>query len=212
MNRLATLFSWHAPATAPQECLREELFAKAIALLASAEIVLDIGPGIRPQQYICPLVHICAEPFSQYVDELQNIAIQALDRKYVVMQMTWQEVVRYFPAKSVDTVIISDVIEHLEKEEGRTLLEATKRIARSQIGVFTTLGFVPQHHADGKDAWGLDGGAWQEHRSGWLPDDFDHGWQVLISRDFHLLDNMGQPRVKPEGALWAIFSHPKEPR
>ena len=36
-------------------------------------IVLDIGCGIRPQKFQKPLIHICCEPFGQYVEELQKI-------------------------------------------------------------------------------------------------------------------------------------------
>ena len=188
---------------------KEELFARAVPTLEQVEVVLDIGPGIQPQQYIKPLVHICCEPFPQYVERLKTIAAQAKDRAYVIFNMTWAEAVRVLPAKSVDTVILFDVIEHVGKEEGQKLLEQTLRIARRQVVIFTTLGFVQQHHADGKDAWGLDGAAWQEHKSGWLPEEFGPGWKVMASKEFHLTDNMGDPRSKPAGALWAIFTHPQ---
>ena len=122
--------------------------------MKSVEIVLDIGCGIMPQNYIKPLVHICCEPYREYVDHLQQkiAALDTRDRSYVVLNMGWQDAVRFFPAKSVDTVFLVDVIEHLEKAEGQRLLAATEAIARSQVVVFTPLGFMPQHHGDGKDA------------------------------------------------------------
>ncbi len=97
-----------------------------------------------------------------------------------------------------------DVVEHLEKEEGLRLLCLTERIARRQIVLFTPLGFMPQEHLDGKDAWGLEGGRWQEHKSGWLPEDFGESWDIYASEEYHLHDNMGMPLEKPFGVFWAI--------
>jgi len=178
-------------------------------LLLPCETVLDVGCGINPQEYLRPVVHICCEPFHQYVERLQQIVSARTDRIYVLMEASWDEVVRIFPPSSVDTVFLVDVVEHLEKEEGRRLLSQTEHIARRQLVVFTPLGYMPQHHSDGKDAWGLDGAAWQEHRSGWLPEEFDESWQVLACNDFHSADNMGRRLEKPFGAFWAARTRPE---
>jgi hypothetical protein len=58
--------------------------------------------------------------------------------------------------------------------------------------------------------WGLGGGSWQEHKSGWLPEDFREGWQVLASKDFHLVDNLGKVLPEPYGALFAIRTFDEE--
>jgi hypothetical protein len=50
----------------------------------------------------------------------------------------------------------------------------------------------------------MDGGKWQEHKSGWMPEDFGDGWEILVSKDFHTEDNLGRPYKTPYGALWAI--------
>lgn len=181
-----------------------KLFPEAIKRLQHVRVLMDIGCGIRPQQFLRPLVHICCEPFGQYVEHLQTLIKERTDRNYVVIHATWAETVRLFPPKSVDTVVLNDVIEHLEKEEAVNLLRATERIARRQIALFTPLGFMPQSHPDGKDAWGLDGGAWQEHKSGWQPDDFDETWDIVAAEVFHKSDSMGNELEKPFGALWAI--------
>lgn len=188
---------------------RDQLIPDTIKKFEQVETVLDIGPGIQPQQYIHPLVHICAEPFHQYVDRLKTIASNAKDRAYVILPMTWAETVKYLPTDSVDTVVLLDVIEHLEKDEGRVLLEKTIQIARRQVIIFTPLGFVTQLHSDNKDAWGLDGGSWQEHKSGWLPEDFSGEWEIIACKDYHQTDNVGKPRPEPAGALWAIYTKPK---
>ena len=187
---------------------KENLMAAAMRAMKSVEVMLDIGCGIMPQNYIKPLVHICCEPCGEYVDHLQQ-KIAAMDPwsrcRYVVLKMGWHDAVTYFPAKSVDTVFLGDVIEHLEKEESRKLLAATENIARKQVILFTPLGFMQQHHEDGKDAWGLHGAEWQEHKSGWLPEDFSGGlWQVFAAREYHF-----RPGKKPFGAMWAIKTYPE---
>lgn len=168
------------------------------------EILLDIGCGILPQKICRPQVHICLEPFSEYLDCLQEKIKSEFDRHYVLLKGTWSESYSFIPPKSVDSIFLTDVIEHLPKQEGLRLLQKTEEVARQQIVIFTTLGFLPQAHADGKDAWGLSGADWQEHKSGWLPEDFGDGWDFYISREFHTANNLGQPFEKPYGAFWAI--------
>lgn len=189
---------------------KEALQDAAIADMQTVEVVLDIGCGIKPQNYIRPLTHICCEPYGEYISNLQQkiAALESRDRSYVLLNMGWSEAVRYFPPKSVDTVFLVDVIEHLEKEDGQKLLAATENIARRQIIVFTPLGFMPQHHDDGKDAWGLSGASWQEHKSGWLPEDFGENWQIRAAKEFHMTDSMGRTLENPYGAMWAIKTNP----
>ena len=184
---------------------REILFEEVAKALESVEIVLDIGCGIMPQKLIQPRVHICFEPFRQYVDYLQEKVKNEFDRTYVIVNGDWNDAVTKLAPKSVDTVILIDVIEHLKKEDGRRLLSASEKIARRQIAIFTPLGFVPQDHGNGKDAWGLDGGGWQKHLSGWRPEkDFNSDWMIIGSKRFHLKNNKGEPLEKPWGAFWAI--------
>jgi hypothetical protein len=183
---------------------KEALIPTVVSRLEPVNLVLDIGCGIMPQKYIRPLVHICCEPFGQYVEHLQKKIKNEYDRSYVVIKATWREAVKIFPPRSVDSVFLVDIIEHLEKEEALGLLRETEALVRRQIAVFTPLGFFPQHHPDGKDAWGMGGGAWQEHRSGWKPEEFDDSWDVYASKVFHTIDNMGNELRPPYGALWAI--------
>jgi hypothetical protein len=183
---------------------KETFFETALKRLVPAEVILDIGCGIRPQPYVRPLVHICCEPFGQYLSRLDETLRDEHDRSYVLMKASWEEAVRMFPPKSVDTVFLVDVVEHVEKEEAVALLRETAKIARRQVAVFTPLGFYPQEFTGGPDAWGLDGGTWQEHRSGWGPEDFDGSWEVYATREFHTTDPQGNPLEKPFGAMWAL--------
>ena len=186
---------------------KSRLITTAMKAMKSARVLLDVGCGIVPQQYLRPAVHICCEPCQEYVQHLkQKLKDEAFrDRDYVLLNMGWDDAVQYFPEKSVDTVILVDVIEHLEKKEGMRLLAATEKIAREQVILFTPLGFMPQHHDDGKDAWGLGGADWQEHKSGWLPEDFcGEEWEFFAAKDFHAIDSNGKLLDKAYGAFWAI--------
>lgn len=187
----------------------ERLFTTALGKLSNVNILLDIGCGIVPQKYIKANVHICCEPFYQYVEVLQknvlkNRQVEHNGTSYAVMNATWDQVLNFFPERSVDSVFLIDVVEHLKKEDALELIKKTEKIVKKQIAIFTPLGFLPQEHPDGKDAWGLDGGAWQEHKSGWLPQDFDVSWDILVAEVFHTANNMGKEFDTPHGALWAI--------
>lgn len=134
--------------------------------------ILDIGGGIRPQDIIEGETTVL-EPHAGYREWL---AANRPDVK--VVEGEWQDALYLFAPRSFDHITILDVIEHLPKDEGLRLLTATLELARESVTVFTPYGFMPQEPSeDGIDAWGLHGGEWQRHRSGWTPDDFD-GWHI----------------------------------
>ncbi len=170
-----------------------------------ADIVLDVGPGIRPQKHVFPLVHICVEPFAPYIERIREGVGD--DPRFVFLNCTWQEGLKTLPDKSVDSVFALDVIEHLEKDEGLELLRQARRVARRQVMIFTPLGYMPQDYdeTDKKDRWGMQGGFWQTHRSGWEPEDFDDDWGFVACRRYHEVDENDQPLEEPAGALWAFL-------
>jgi len=184
---------------------RKKLNQTVQKMIEPTSVVLDIGCGIRPQTFQKAAVHICCEPFSQYVERLQSIVRKnKWQDRFVVIQADWEKAIKLFPPYSVDTVYLIDVIEHLEKKESLKLLKKTEMIARKQIIVFTPLGFLEQKHPDGKDAWGMDGGKMQEHRSGWEPEDFDSTWNIYATEKYHKTDNMGHFYKQSHGAFFAI--------
>ncbi len=173
------------------------------AKIRRVDVVLDVGCGIFPQTFFRPRLRLLCEPYGEYVQTLR--ARFPDDPTVVILQGTWQEVLRLLPDRSVDSVFLRDLIEHLEKEDGRKLLQECERVARRQILVFTPLGFMPQDCAPGEvDVWGLGGGNWQVHRSGWTPEDFDDTWEIWASRDYHKVDGKGRVLDRPFGAFWAI--------
>ncbi len=167
--------------------------------IQKVDTVLDLGCGLRPQTFFRPKLHILCESHAGYVQLLQKYL--ARFSNVVVFQNTALEFAKTMPDKSVDSVFLLDMIEHLEKDYGRRLLQECERIARTQIVLFTPLGFMQQNYeASDKDGGGLQGGEWQTHRSGWTPDDFDTSWDILGSRIYHTFNAKGEPF----GAFWAI--------
>jgi SAM-dependent methyltransferase len=93
--------------------------------------------------------------------------------------------------KSVDGVVLLDLIEHFEKAEGLRLLGLVEQIARKKVVVFTPVGFVSQPPAPDNP--------WQEHRSGWAPKEFrERGYTVT-----------GASGWKPMRGMYARWRRPK---
>lgn len=190
---------------------REDALAVVGRKVKDTEVVLDLGAGIVPQWFVPrALVHICVDAHRPY---LEHVLRERDDPRLVLLNARWDEAVAMLPDKSVDSVFALDFIEHLEKEDGLRMLREAERIARVQIVVYTPNGFFPQSYKPGgRDRWGMDGGFWQTHRSGWGVEDFGEGWEFVISPDFIVLDENNQPRDEPMAALWAIRNLDGDPR
>ncbi|MBI5247360.1 MAG: methyltransferase domain-containing protein [Elusimicrobia bacterium] len=180
-----------------------ELLAVIERVVKKTEVVLDIGCGIMPMNHFRPKLHLLVEPWKEYSDILASR--HAGDKSVVIIRAGALEALRQLADNSVDSIFLLDVIEHLEKEEGRLVVIESERVAREQIVIFTPLGFMPQHMEGGQaDGWGLGGGAVQEHRSGWEPEDFSTAWSFCICEKFHGIDFKGEPLERPFGAFYAI--------
>ena len=102
-----------------------------------------------------------------------------------------------------------DVIEHMTKSEGEAVLVECNRVARQQIVLFTPLGYMPQEvHAGDLDGWNLSGGDRQEHKSGWLPEDFPD-WDILACKHLHEIDHKGEPIDPAYGGFFAVKNKTK---
>lgn len=153
------------------------MFPAATRLVRKVAEVCDVGPGIRPMGIFKPAKHICIEPHGEYADVLEGHGMEILrtDALTGLAQIP-----------PVDSVFFLDVIEHMEKDEGQRALKLALEKAREQVVVFTPLGYFPQEFKEGqKDAWGYHGAHWQTHRSGWVPEDFDASWKVVVDEEFH---------------------------
>jgi hypothetical protein len=188
---------------------KKEMLSAAVQRMRPADVVLDIGCAFRPQQYIDARTHICCEPYKEYMDRLQLETAGA--SKYVYLNTDFTGAISLFPEKSVDTIFMVDVIEHIDREIGQAGIERLKQIARSQIILFTPLGYMEQDpDENGVDQWGMGGVDWQKHRSGWLPDEFPvaAGWTTVSCKDFHEVDGYYRTLESPKGAFWAIWDAP----
>lgn len=168
------------------------LFMRALKHIEPAGVLLDVGAGVRPQRFIKCRRHVCAEPHGEYADILsangfsviRGAAPEVFDRVDKI-------------GEPVDTVVLVDVIEHMEKADGLETMRRACEIARRQVVNFTPLGFMPQHGGHECDPWGMQGQHWQEHRSGWTPEDFP-GWLCLVDKHF--------AKVRHPGAFFAIWT------
>ena len=180
-----------------------ELLAAVEKAVKETEVVADIGCGIVPMNYFRPKLHLMVEPWLEYSDILAYR--HSGDKSVIIIRAGALEALRQLGDNSVDSIFLLDVIEHLEKEEGRMVIIESERVAREQIMIFTPLGYMPQHmERNQADGWGLGGSTVQEHRSGWEPEDFSAAWSFYICKDFHKVDFKGEALEKTYGAFYAI--------
>ncbi len=173
------------------------------AIVIETDTALDVGCGIVPMNYFRPKLHIMVEPWDEYANILRQR--HADDKSVLILKLDAIDALNALQDKSVDSIFLLDVIEHLEKEAGLKVVAEIERVARRQAVIFTPLGFMPQHlEANESDAWGLSGGKMQEHKSGWLPEDFGTQWEFHICEKYHLKDFRGEFLDKPYGAFFAV--------
>lgn len=181
---------------------KDTLIPEARRRIEPADVVLDVGCGIRPQTYVEPKVLIGVDAHDEYLAILRE---RFAGTRTILIQGRVPDCLELFPDRSVDTAFLLDFIEHLEKDDAARAIRECERIARKQVVIFTPLGFMPQvEDESGRDGWALRGGQWQMHRSGWTPEDFDGDWEILAAREFHPVDSKGQPLDPPFGAFWAF--------
>jgi hypothetical protein len=184
-------------------CSREELIDLIPTKIVPVNSVLDIGPGIMPQTYVHPIIHILVEPYLPYIKHVQSTSIR--HPQFIYLNSTWDRVLPFFPDKSVDTIFAIDVIEHFTKEDGLKFIVEAERVALKQVVIFTPIGLYPQtYEKDTADRWGMNGTHWQTHLSGWDPADFPNGWDHYCCKEYHIADQNNQPLEHLFGAFWAI--------
>lgn len=125
-------------------CLKREL--------KDCDSVLDLGCGLdSPIKYCNVPYSVGVEAFKPYLEESKRKKIHT---EYLLEDITKVN----FEPKSFDAVIMIDVLEHLEKGQGRKLLEKVEKWARKKVIVSTPNGYLPQKS--------LDRNPLQTHRSG----------------------------------------------
>lgn len=172
--------------------------------------LLEVGPYIRPQIMITAASYVFVEPHLPYIEYNQRqIAELTVDGRrampMVYVNATADAVLPLFADATFDVVFAGDVIEHLDREAGLRLIAQAQRLARRQAVLFTPLGFMPQRYTPGFiDAHGVVDCHWQEHRSGWTPEDFGPEWDILACRRYHM-SRWGRPE-EGQGEYGAFFA------
>ena len=79
---------------------------------------------------------------------------------------------KFFGNNQYDIIVALDLIEHLEKDKGKILLEKLINISKNIIFIYTPNGYLPQK--------GTKQNPYQAHKSGWTYDDFkSYGFDVF---------------------------------
>src|ERR671933_1586207 len=79
--------------------------------IQKVNIVLDVSPGLQPQMFFRPRLHICCETHPERVRILQDHFGEA--SSFVILQASALEALEVMPDGSVDTVFLLNSIEHL---------------------------------------------------------------------------------------------------
>jgi len=145
-----------------------------LAELEGAETILDLGCGP------CSIVGRRKSGRAYGVDIYEPYLAHA--QQYHTHDLYVQDDIlnlRCLP-KSFDVVLMSEVLEHLDKGHGLVLLAMAEEWARRKVVVKVPNGYVPQP--------AFDGNPYQEHRSAWTLDDLQSlgytvsgasGWKPL---------------------------------
>jgi len=101
--------------------------------------------------------------------------------------------IRFLPFRdaSCDIVLASQIIEHLSKNDGLTLIKDLERISKGKIIITVPVGYNPKRHLEDDDPW-------QIHKSAWHPDEFKtRGFKVYgYAGARFLLGERGEFKIK----------------
>lgn len=165
--------------------------------VVGCESLLDVGCGSdSPVKYFSKKIKRCVgvDLFQPSIDRSRG---KEIHNEYHLMNVL--EIGNFFPEKSFDCVVASDLIEHLEKKDGFKLIEIMEKLAKKKVIVFTPNGFLEQRE--------YDGNKYQVHLSGWEIEEMKKlgykligiaGWKVLRGEFAHM-------RWKPK-VFWGRIS------
>lgn len=120
--------------------------------------VLDLACGYNSLIKDINIPHkVGVEMFSDYLDQSKE---KKIHNEYIQENILTVE----FPPKSYELVFCSEVIEHLEKKDGFTLLDNAEKWASKKVIITTPNGFLEQEEYDNNPL--------QIHKSGWTVEEF----------------------------------------
>lgn len=166
-------------------------------ILMSCETMLDLGCGngnhmteLAPHLRYSVGIDICYE-------SIASVRKRPIYSDALVMDA--REISRVFPPRSFDCVVAFDLIEHLEKADGHSVLDAMESVASKKVIVFTPNKFLPQG--------AIYGNRYQIHRSGWSVAELkSKGFTVTgVHGIKYLLGEQSIPKWKPY-RFWLALS------
>jgi SAM-dependent methyltransferase len=193
MRSLAGRIWWAAFVNAYYQyetCLRREVGNECRSLL-------DVGCGFNsPVQCIVdrPRRLVGVDAFAAVIQQSRDRGIH--DEYFLCGAL---EINTIIPPKSFEVVLASDLIEHLDKQDGHQLIAAMEKIARKKVIIYTPNGFLPQGQEYNNPM--------QEHRSGWTPGEMRSlGYRVAgIQGLKSLRGHMSEVRRRP-ARFWQTVS------
>jgi hypothetical protein len=121
--------------------------------LADCATVLDLGCGNNSPLQDCNVpFSVGVELFDPYLEESKG---RAIHNEYIRADIRKIEL----KPKCFDAIVAIEVLEHLTREEGHTLIKKMETWARKKVIITTPNGYLWQD--------GYHGNPLQEHRSGW---------------------------------------------
>jgi hypothetical protein len=134
-------------------------------IFITSKVIIDVGCGkgnlIKSQFDIddLMLVHSCSVGLDIFVPSL-------LEARKIYDNVVHCDV-RYLPLRSAsgDIVFATQILEHLEKNDGFNLIRDIEKISRKIIIISIPVGENPKQHLE-------DDNFWQAHISSWHPDEF----------------------------------------
>ncbi len=167
-----------------------------IKALHGCSSILDVGCGSgSPVAALRDRAHLVG--VDAHAESIATARARSTHHEYHVSDVL--KIPTLFAPRSFECVAALDLVEHLEKEDGRRLLDVIERIASKRVVVFTPNGFVPQGE--------LDKNPWQVHKSGWDVQEMrQRGYRVIGINGWRpLRGEFAFVRWKPE-ALWIVLS------
>ncbi|KIL34702.1 hypothetical protein SD71_18220 [Cohnella kolymensis] len=144
--------------------------------------LLDVGCGTGDRCFTVTGFIVGLEIHRPYLENRENRQPHIIPLNADAMKMD-----QLFMPKTFSAVLFMDTLEHFSKKDGLHLLKVAEEIATDKVVVFTPRGFFPQRNYD---YYNMQGERFQEHRSGWEPEDFlERGYYVLVLKGLHDAQN-----------------------
>ncbi|MGM9926131.1 MAG: glycosyltransferase [Bacillus sp. (in: firmicutes)] len=184
-----------------------------LVLLDQPKSILDIGVGFG--KYGVLLREALDIPYERYEKESWTVKIDGIEgveayqnpiHSYVYNEIHYGEIYTVLPklTQSYDTVLLIDVLEHFEKQEGLKLLEDLLTITNTSLIVSAPIDPAPQEECLGNTL--------ERHKSRWTVVDFAgfdyHYSQVKSGNNGANIFKLYPQKVKKQEEVVAVSSSP----